>query len=155
MVTFGFGKTDSNLFFTTFASPNKNAKTMKKLFLLLAVGTLLMVGCDNTRNQNNNTTPLDSATVAQQEKLKKDKADWDNWDSLTDERKAELLDSQKAVYDMQKAMKEAREARRAKFEAAMENWDNLSLDERRAAFDLITPKKPIIDSSAISQKSSK
>lgn len=128
---------------------------MKKLFLLLAVGTMLMAGCNNTQNQNNTTTPLDSATAAQQEKLKKDRADWDNWDKLTDERKAELLDSQKAVYDTQKAIKEAREARRAKFEAAMENWDNLSLDERRAAFDLITPKKPIIDSSAVSKKTSK
>ena len=78
--------------------------------------------------------------VAQQEKLKKDRADWDNWENLTDERKAELLDSQKAVYDAQKAIKEAREARKAKFEAAMENWDNLSLDERKAAFDIINPK---------------
>lgn len=111
----------------------------------------MMVSCDNTPKQDSSTQPLDSATVAQQEKLKKDKADWDNWENLTDERKAELLDSQKAIYDAQKAIKEAREARRAKFEAAMENWDNLSLDERRAAFDLITPKKPIIDSSAVSK----
>lgn len=125
---------------------------MKKLFLLLAVGSLLMTGCHNGSKPSSDTKQTDSATVAMQEKFQKDREDWNNWENLTDERKAELLDEQKLVYEKQKAIKEAREARKAKFEAAMENWDNLSLDERKAAFDLMNPRAAKKEDAAAPEK---
>lgn len=73
------------------------------------------------------------------EKQQKAQEDWKNWDNLTDERKNELLEDYKATYDEIKAIKEAREARKAKFEAAMQNWDNLTMEEKKAAIDLMAP----------------
>lgn len=46
-----------------------------------------------------------------------------------------MLDQRKAKYDEMQAMKKAQEEKKAKFEAAMLNWDKLSLDDRKAAFD--------------------
>ena len=69
------------------------------------------------------------------EACKKAAEDWQNWENLTDERKAELLDQRKAKYDEMQEMKKAQEEKKAAFEAAMKNWDNLDLDARKAAFD--------------------
>ena len=69
------------------------------------------------------------------EACKKAAEDWQNWENITDERKAELLDQRKAKYDEMQAMKKAQEEKKAAFEAAMNNWDKLTLDERKAAFD--------------------
>ena len=70
------------------------------------------------------------------EKCQKAMEDWKNWENLTDERKAELLNDRKAAYDKQKAAVEEMEAQKAKFEEQMSKWDQLSLDEKKAAFDL-------------------
>ncbi len=113
---------------------------MKKLFLLLAVGAVLLTGCNQNPQPAADGPQPDSAAVAMHEKQEKAREDWNNWDSLTDERKSELLEDYKATYDEIKAVKEAREARKAKFEAAMENWDNLTLEEKKAAIDLMAPK---------------
>jgi hypothetical protein len=77
-----------------------------------------------------------------QKQYMKDREDWINWENQTDERKAELLNKSKAAYEKKKAAQEEREARKAKFEEALANWENLSLDERRAAFELLYPSKP-------------
>jgi hypothetical protein len=69
------------------------------------------------------------------EACKKAAEDWQNWENITDERKAELLDQRKAKYDEMQSMKKAQEEKKAAFEAAMNNWDNLTIDERKAAFD--------------------
>ena len=72
---------------------------------------------------------------AQMEACKKAAEDWENWENITDERKAELLDQRKAKYDEMQAMKKAQEEKKAAFEAAMNNWDKLTIDEKKAAFD--------------------
>ena len=72
---------------------------------------------------------------AEMEACKKAAEDWQNWENLTDERKAELLDQRKAKYDEMQEMKKAQEEKKAAFEAAMNNWDKLTIEERKAAFD--------------------
>ncbi len=72
---------------------------------------------------------------AEMEACKKAAEDWQNWENLTEERKAELLDQRKAKYDEMQAMKKAQEEKKAAFEAAMNNWDKLTIEERKAAFD--------------------
>ncbi len=72
---------------------------------------------------------------AEMEACKKAAEDWQNWENLTEERKAELLDQRKAKYDEMQEMKKAQEEKKAAFEAAMNNWDKLTIDERKAAFD--------------------
>ncbi len=108
---------------------------------------LLLSACGNQKAKPGAEVPeVDPRIQEQMDRQAKDRSDWDNWNSLSDERKAELLDSQKAIYDDMKAKKADRQARREKFEAAMDNWDNLSLDERKDAFDLIanpSPKKQV------------
>lgn len=72
---------------------------------------------------------------AEMEACKKAAEDWQNWENLTEERKAELLDQRKAKYDEMQEMKKAQEEKKAAFEAAMNNWDKLTIEERKAAFD--------------------
>lgn len=98
-------------------------------------------------------TSQDSLQVKIEEQSKQVREDWNNWDNLTDERKNELLDMQKKSYDQAKAMKEAREARKAKFEAAMDNWDNLTIEEKKAAFDLMIPQTPQQEGATTQQSS--
>ena len=62
--------------------------------------------------------------------------DWANWENLTEDRKVELLNERKACYDKQKAEQAEREAQKAKFEEQMSKWDNLTTEEKKAAFDL-------------------
>lgn len=120
-----------------------NILKMKKLILVTVLIPLLLCACGNKKaNPETEVPKVDPRIQEQMDKQAKDRADWDNWNSLSDERKAELLDSQKAIYDDMKAKKAERQARREKFEAAMNNWDNLSLDERKAAFDLIANPSP-------------
>ncbi len=104
---------------------------------------LLLSACGNKEaNPGTEVTELEPRIQEQMDRQAKDRADWDNWSGLSDERKAELLDSQKAIYDDMQAKKADRQARREKFEAAMDNWDNLSLDERKAAFDMVANPSP-------------
>ena len=104
---------------------------------------LLLSACGNKKANSGAEVPeADPRIQEQMDRQAKDRADWDNWNGLSDERKAELLDSQKAIYDDMQAKKADRQARREKFEAAMDNWDNLSLDERKAAFDLVANPSP-------------
>lgn len=128
-------------FFVSFALPFEkpfSIPIMKKLFIVIALFTLLCACNNNTQTPANVPQP-DPATAAMHEKQQKAQEDWKNWDNLTDERKNELLEDYKATYDEIKAIKEAREARKAKFEAAMQNWDNLTLEEKKAAIDLMAP----------------
>ena len=122
---------------------------MKKLFIMLAAARCLMfTACTNNKpaEQNAEATEVQAEETpcckemteeqkAEMEACKKAAEDWQNWENLTDERKAELLDQRKAKYDEMQAMKKAQEEKKAKFEAAMLNWDKLSLDDRKAAFD--------------------
>lgn len=115
---------------------------MKKIMLLMAVCCLVFASCNKNSKDTSAQTPEQQELTEKQKQGMKDREDWVSWENLTDERKAELLNKSKAAYDKQKAAQEEREARKAKFEEAMANWDNLSLDERRDAFELIYPSRP-------------
>ena len=120
---------------------------MKKLFIMLAATCCLMfTACNNKPAEQpaEATEPQTEAPCCEEmteeqkaevEACKKAAEDWQNWENLTDERKAELLDQRKAKYDEMQEMKKAQEEKKAAFEAAMKNWDKLTLDERKAAFD--------------------
>ena len=117
---------------------------MKKLFILMAAACCLtFTACTNNKpaEQKAECTEVQAEDQpcckemteeqkAEMEACKKAAEDWQNWENLTDERKAELLDMRKAKYDEMQAMKKAQEEKKAKFEAAMLNWDKLSLDDR-------------------------
>ena len=73
------------------------------------------------------------------EEQKADMAAWEDWANQTDEKKADLLNKRKECFDKMVAEKKAKEeemaAKKAAFEEGMANWDNLSLDEKKALFD--------------------
>jgi len=128
---------------------------MKKLLFLLVPAFLLVACCNNE--------PKQEAAEGEQkccnkegehkcckegehkcchemsEEQKADMAAWEDWANQTDEKKAELLNKRKECYDKMVAEKKAREeemaAKKAAFEEGMANWDNLSLDEKKALFD--------------------
>ena len=120
---------------------------MKKLFILMAAACCLtFTACNNNKPAEQTAEGTEPQTEAccpemteeqkaEMEACKKAAEDWQNWENLTEERKAELLDQRKAKYDEMQEMKKAQEEKKAKFEAAMLNWDKLSLDDRKAAFD--------------------
>ncbi|MDY6326090.1 MAG: hypothetical protein SPL42_02945 [Bacteroidales bacterium] len=123
---------------------------MKKLFLLLAVaGCMTFTACTN--NQATTEQPKEGTEQCDKEKpcckemteeqkaeceaRKKAAEDWQNWENIAEDRKVELLNERKAAYDKMQEMKKEQEAKKAAFEAAMNNWDKLSIDEKKAAFD--------------------
>ena len=120
---------------------------MKKLFILMAAACCLtFTACNNNKPAEQTAEGTEPQTEAccpemteeqkaEMEACKKAAEDWQNWENLTDERKAELLDQRKAKYDEMQEMKKAQEEKKAAFEAAMNNWDKLTIEERKAAFD--------------------
>ena len=121
---------------------------MKKLFILMAAACCLtFTACNNkTADQQGECTKAQSEEKpcckeitpeqkAEMEACKKACEDWKNWENITEERRVELLNDRKAKYDEMQAMKKAQEEKKAKFEAAMNNWDNLTTAEKKAAFD--------------------
>jgi len=110
--------------------------------ILMAACCLVFASCNKKAKEDPVLTPEQQELAEKQKQYMKDREDWINWENQTDERKAELLNKSKAAYEKKKAAQEEREARKAKFEEALANWENLSLDERRAAFELLYPSKP-------------
>lgn len=115
--------------------------------IAMAACCLIFASCTNkAKEETPEAQPQEQNEEVMCEKQKQhmqDCEDWKNWENLTDERKAELLDMKKACYDKKKAEQAEMEALKAQFEEAMANWDKLTLDERKAAFDLLKcPKAP-------------
>lgn len=115
----------------------------------MAVISLCFCSCNRNPKEHGDKMQMQQDSLTDKQKQHQiDREDWLNWENLTDERKAELLNKSKASYDKMKAAKEEKERRKAQFEEAMSNWDNLSLDERKAAFDLLdpnaTPSKEVV-----------
>lgn len=122
---------------------------MKKVLILMAAACCLsFTACNNNKPAEQpkecpemqaedhpcckDMTPEQKAEM---EACKKAMEDWKNWDNISEERRVELLNDRKAKYDEMQAMKKAQEEKKAKFEAAMNNWDKLTTAEKKAAFD--------------------
>ena len=117
--------------------------------LFIAAACFVFVSCNNkpaeetvATEENTEVTEehhccheMTEEQKAQMEACKKAAEDWENWENISEDRKNELLNDRKAKYDEMQAMKKAQEEKKAAFEAAMNNWDKLTIDEKKAAFD--------------------
>ena len=114
---------------------------MKKMMLLAGIVCFLFTACCNQKEEQPATEePVAEEQVAApqcelSEECKQAMMDWENWENLGDERKAELLAKKKECYDNHKAAEAEREAKKAAIEEKMANWDNMTLDEQKAIFD--------------------
>ena len=128
---------------------------MRKLALLIASITLVMVSCCNQNKQNVSDQNTEKAAACQQSQCekqpccnmspeeqaecKKMKENWDNWDNLSDEAKKECITKIKSHMDAKeaemKAHKEMMEAKKAEMDAKWADFDNLSLDEQKEVID--------------------
>ena len=135
---------------------------MKKLFFLLVPAFMLVVSCNNEAKKDAKDGEEQKTEQTAQncgkdgdhkcckggehkcchemtDEQKADMAAWEDWANQTDEKKAELLNKRKDCFDKMVAEKKAKEeemaAKKAEFEAKMANWDNLTLDEKKALFD--------------------
>lgn len=117
---------------------------MKKLFILIAAICLVFSAC-----KNKGGATQDEPQAAQQEQAAapecqltdEQKAivqDWKNWDNLDETRKTEILDKCKGYYDRNEMKKIECERKNARFDTLMSNWDNMTLDEKKAAFEFAT-----------------
>ena len=131
---------------------------MKKLFLTLGLASLFMVACNNTPKQEEKqpeTTPEQTEVVEEKHEcpMAALKAEYANWETMTDEAKAELNKKACAVFaEMDAKMEEMKaagegacdkmaemteeakaecEKKCAEMKAAWENFGEKTLDEQK------------------------
>lgn len=144
---------------------------MKKLMLLIAAACFVFVSCNNKPAEETVATEENTEVAAEgqhccqmTEEQKAFKADWENWENQTEERKAELIAKAKECFDKRMAECEAHkaeceankpeceakkaeceahkaecEAKKAEIEKIMANWDNMTIEEQKAFFDENAP----------------
>ncbi len=137
---------------------------MKKLMLLIAAACFVFVSCNNkpaedqvATEENTEVTEEHHCCHEMTEEQKAFKADWENWENQTDERKAELIAKAKECFDQRMAEFEAHkaeceankpeceakkaecEAKKAEIDKVMANWDNMTIEEQKAFFDENAP----------------
>lgn len=137
---------------------------MKKLMLLIAATCFVFVSCNNKPAEETVATEENTEVAAEEqhccqmtEEQKSFKADWENWENQTEERKAELIAKAKECFDKRMAECEAHkaeceankpeceakkaecEAKKAEIEKVMANWDNMTIEEQKTFFDENAP----------------
>lgn len=129
---------------------------MKKLFIIAIAGLFTFASCGKKAVEPA-TEPVQTEQECEKkceltEEQKAEMEAWANWDSQTDERKAELVANKKACLDKCMAEKAEKcegetekcpekEAKCAEMKAKLDNWDNLTIDEKKALLDEFAPKK--------------
>jgi hypothetical protein len=126
---------------------------MKKLAVLISVCCFVFASCNNkpAPEQVDEVAPetceAKKECCQMTEEQKADMAAWKDWDNQTIEKKEELVAKCKACIDKKMAEKkeqcdaektEACPEKKAKCEemkAKFDNWDNLTLDEKKALLD--------------------
>ena len=126
---------------------------MKKLAMLISVCCFVFVSCNNQPAQapeESTEHKCEGHKKCCKELTEEQKADmeaWKNWDSQTTEKKEELVAKRKECIDNRMAKKQekcdaekkeecpAKAAKCAEMKAQFENWDNLTLDEKKALLD--------------------
>ena len=132
--------------------------------LLIAAACLVFVSCNN-KPAEEVTTEENTEVAAEEphcchemtEEQKAFKADWENWENQTDERKAELIAKAKECFDQRMAEFEAHkaeceankpeceakkaecEAKKAEIDSKLANWDNMTIEEQKAFLDEVAP----------------
>jgi len=144
---------------------------MKKLMLFIAAACFVFVSCNNkpaeetvATEENTEVTEEHHCCHEMTEEQKAFKADWENWENQTEERKAELVAKAKECFDQRMAEFEAHkaeceankpeceakkaeceakkaecEAKKAEMDSKLANWDNMTLEEQKAFLDEVAP----------------
>ncbi len=132
---------------------------MKKLAVLISICCFVFVACNNNPSvPDPNAVSVDSTAQCAKkcegkkecqmtEEQKADMEAWKNWDNQTAEKKEELVAKRKACIDKKMAEKSEKcdaekkeqcpekEAKCAEMKAKFDNWNNLTLDEKKALLD--------------------
>lgn len=130
----------------TFRIFKPKPKKMKKLMLLAAVCCFVFASCkqENKPVETTDTTVVEQpapAPVVNQDSLDQVQAmtDWSNWETITPERKAELVAKFKTC--VEKGLAECQPTEKAKiaekkaFEKKWAKFDKLTVDEQKALID--------------------
>lgn len=132
---------------------------MRKLFIIAIAGLFSFASCGNKPAATTEPEVTQEETKCEGEhkcckeltpEQKAEMEAWNNWDTQTDEQKAELVEKRKECIDKFKAEKEAKchategeqkeecpekAAKCAKMKETLDNWDNLTIEDQKAFFD--------------------
>ncbi|MDR2979191.1 MAG: hypothetical protein LBV02_01920 [Bacteroidales bacterium] len=139
----------------------KILEIMKKLFIIAVAGVFTFASCGKkpqpvepeiiqTEEQKCDSTHKCCKELTPEQKAEMDA--WNNWDNQTPEKKAELVENRKACIDKMMAEKAGqcestkeecpeKAAKCAEMKAKMDNWANLTVEEKKALLDEFKPCK--------------
>jgi len=123
------------------------------IVLLAVVAVVVVKNCNCCKAETEKTCCKDGEKKECQltEEQKANIAAWEDWDNQTSEKQEELVAARKACIDSKLAEKAGKcdaekekcpekEAKCAEMKALWDNWDNLTIGEKKALLDEMTPK---------------
>lgn len=118
---------------------------MKKVILLAGVACFVFASCCSKGDKCPNKDATDTTCKEVEkpcckemtEEQKQAIADWKSWSNIDEARKNVLLQERKDRFEQCKVEREKRQTELEALEAKMADWENLSIDEKRALIDEI------------------